>query len=113
MSRYIDADKLKKFFPDDGEGNWTYNVTAKSYIDSQPTADVRENVHGEWIFNHMSQLWECSNCHKEEIRTTDFCPKCGADIRTKETDCDYERAVDQLEHDMLYEPTFNQDDGSM
>ena len=30
-----------------------------------------------------------------------------------ETDCDYERAVEQLEHDMLYEPTFNQDDGSM
>ena len=30
-----------------------------------------------------------------------------------ETDCDYERAVEQLEHDMLYEPTFNPDDGSM
>lgn len=41
------------------------------------------------------------------------CPNCGADMRTKETDCDYERAVEQLEHDMLYEPTFNQDDGSM
>ena len=34
-------------------------------------------------------------------------------MRGKETDYDYERAVDQLEHDMLYEPTFNQDDGSM
>jgi hypothetical protein len=42
-----------------------------------------------------------------------FCPNCGADMRTKETDCDYERAVEQLEHDMLYEPTFNQDDGSI
>ena len=42
-----------------------------------------------------------------------FCPNCGADMRTNETDCDYERAVEQLEHDMLYEPTFNQDDGSM
>jgi hypothetical protein len=30
-----------------------------------------------------------------------------------ETDCDYERAVEQLEHDMLYEPTFDPDDGSM
>lgn len=34
-------------------------------------------------------------------------------MRTKETGCDYERAIDQLEHDILYEPTFNQDDGSM
>ena len=30
-----------------------------------------------------------------------------------ETDCDYQRAIDQLEHDILYEPTFNPDDGSM
>lgn len=44
---------------------------------------------------------------------SNFCPDCGADMRIKETDCDYERAVEQLEHDMLYEPTFNQDDGSM
>lgn len=44
---------------------------------------------------------------------SDFCPDCGADMRTKETDCDYERAVEQLEHNILYEPTFNQDDGSM
>lgn len=28
-------------------------------------------------------------------------------------DYNYERAVEQLEHDILYEPTFNQDDGSM
>lgn len=26
---------------------------------------------------------------------------------------DYERATEQLEHDILYEPTYNQDDGSM
>lgn len=28
-------------------------------------------------------------------------------------DYNYERAVEQLEHDILYEPTFNKDDGSM
>lgn len=44
MSRYIDADKLIKFFPDDGEGNWTYNVTAQSYINTQPTANMVEVV---------------------------------------------------------------------
>lgn len=26
---------------------------------------------------------------------------------------DYERATEQMEHDMLYEPTYNSEDGSM
>lgn len=39
MSRLIDADELKKMFPDKGEGAWTYNITAKAYIDAQPTID--------------------------------------------------------------------------
>lgn len=30
-----------------------------------------------------------------------------------ESNCDYENAVEQMEHDMLYEPTYNADDGSM
>ena len=37
--RLIDADKLKKMFPDKGKGAWTYNITAKAYIDAQPTVD--------------------------------------------------------------------------
>lgn len=40
--RLIDADELKKLFPDEGEGSWTYNITAKSYIDSAPTVDNRK-----------------------------------------------------------------------
>ena len=38
----------------------------------------REKVHGEWIYNKTSTLWECSNCHEEEIRSTTYCPHCGA-----------------------------------
>ena len=34
MPRLIDADELKKMFPDKGEGAWTYNITAKTYIDA-------------------------------------------------------------------------------
>lgn len=37
--RTIDADELKKMFPDKGEGAWTYNITAKAYIDAAPTVD--------------------------------------------------------------------------
>ena len=33
--------------------------------------------------------------------------------REDDTDYDYERAVDQLEHDIRWEHTFNPDDGSM
>ena len=38
--RLIDADELKKMFPDKGEGAWTYNITAKAYIDGAPTVDL-------------------------------------------------------------------------
>lgn len=55
---------------------------------------------------------ECREMHEYGYRSN-FCPNCGADMRTKETDRDYERSVEQLEHDMLYEPTYNQNDGSM
>lgn len=34
--RLIDAESLKELFPDNGEGSWTYNATAKAYIDAQP-----------------------------------------------------------------------------
>lgn len=37
----------------------------------------------------------------------------GSYIFSTSTDCDYQRAVEQLEHDILYESTFNPDDGSM
>ena len=34
-------------------------------------------------------------------------------LKGGEKDCDYERAVDQMEHDVVYEPTYNSEDGSM
>jgi hypothetical protein len=37
--RLIDAEPLKELFPDNGEGSWTYNATAKAYIDAQPTVE--------------------------------------------------------------------------
>lgn len=40
MQRLIDAETLKELFPDNGEGSWTYNATAKAYIDAQPTIEL-------------------------------------------------------------------------
>ena len=69
---------------------------------------------GEWKpKNHHTDY--CSNCGFEETqwRTVDynFCPHCGA--RMKGENDDYERAVEHMEYDTLYEPTYNFEDGSM
>lgn len=43
--RLIDAEPLKELFPDNGEGSWTYNATAKAYIDAQPTIQPDTTTH--------------------------------------------------------------------
>lgn len=49
-----------------------------------------------------------------------FCPNCGANMKYEEmdeemdeADLDYERAVMQYQHNLLYKPSFNPEDGSM
>lgn len=74
-----------------------------------------ERPKGNWILiaDGYTDYVKCDQCGNISYVERNFCSSCGADMRIKETDNDYERAVDQLEHDILYEPTFNQDDGSM
>ncbi len=101
MSRYIDAEVLCKehFMCDclacedcyktqkqkiDCEYYSTYSLQDFcGWINETPTADVRENVHGEWI--HKDGIYGvvfCSKCDYElRINNTNFCPKCGADMR--------------------------------
>ena len=44
-----------------------------------------ERKQGEWIKEYRGQLnYICSCCRKESGRRTDFCPKCGADLRMEE-----------------------------
>ena len=104
-----------------GEGHvvWSDNLIsvtdAMNALREVPSAQP-ERKKGEWITQEFGSWAECSECHELydiPIACSNFCPNCGSDMRTKETDCDYERAVEQLEHDMLYEPTFNPNDGSM
>lgn len=61
-------------------------------IDDAKAADVRENVRGEWI-NKNKGIWntlpvyQCSVCGDYDVRyelTDNFCPNCGADMRSKE-----------------------------
>ena len=86
MSRYIDADEIEDFI-----SRWGGNSSAEDcleWIKNSPTADVRENVRGEWIEvlrdtyggGHFPYS-KCSVCQSEQIMDSNFCPNCGADMR--------------------------------
>lgn len=66
MSRYIDADLLKgKTTRVNNIWNGTTNAEGKGLdeiIDDIPTADVRENVNGEWIDAGEYPWDKCSIC---------------------------------------------------
>lgn len=94
MARYIDADKLLKNVKDATPMNWTNSeaeIQAQlnwkcciALIKNQPTADVAEVKHGEWL--HLcGDEWCCTNCG--EVITTEgswekptkkYCNECGA-----------------------------------
>ena len=56
-------------------------------FDDIPTADVRENVRGEWVFPYEDKKYKrCSACGKTFYSipaTSNYCPNCGADMRSK------------------------------
>ena len=56
-------------------------------LEDLPSADVRENVRGEWSLVtdrygvNGEYVWKCSACSEMTICKGDFCPNCGADMR--------------------------------
>ena len=66
---------------------WIIRSDAWARIDALPTADVRENVRGEWAmdgnFCGMNH-YRCSVCERQEFRQSSFCPNCGADMRSQD-----------------------------
>lgn len=82
MSRYIDADKLKIIYA--SKDIEKYADAFNKLVDDIPTADVRENVRGEWI-KKKGSLWTlatCSVCGELSVEgDKPFCPNCGADMR--------------------------------
>ena len=62
------------------------DFAAISAILSVPSADVRENVKGEWILKSTNGEWFdcCSKCgYVEWDNPSNFCPNCGADMRQR------------------------------
>jgi len=89
--RLIDAEPLKELFPDNGEGSWTYNATAKAYIDAQPTIepDIIRCKDCKWYGRaDKRRFYRGMDCLQKRIDTIvpdrDFCSK--AERRTKNAD---------------------------
>ena len=79
MSRYIDVDKLWK----DTTTYFDYCEEYLELIEKQPTADVVEVKHGEWIEDgYQDYPCVCSVCGiAQDIKAKflfSFCPNCGA-----------------------------------
>lgn len=92
MSKYIDADELKRSYaPLEGCLDVRTLDGAKkifdAFVDGMPAADVVEVRHGRWIM-HIDDLFpeestmECDQCHEEQPLECDdkYCPNCGAQM---------------------------------
>lgn len=80
MARYIDADKMREEWLENGENEYVYDTNSVlDSIDAQPTADVVEVKHGRWIRHKENCLYNrCSICCYEHCRENNYCPNCGA-----------------------------------
>lgn len=77
----------------------------REILEKQSTTEQSPKV-GEWLLDGR-----CSECLIKPLTThKNYCPNCGAKMKGAR---DYERAIERMEHDALYEPTYNSEDGSM
>lgn len=94
MPRYIDAERMREDWLENGENEYVYDTNAVlESIDRQPTADVVEVVHGEWIDNHCSicgmtplgeEFWEHLDLEPPKFEYyMNYCPECGAKMDKK------------------------------
>lgn len=84
MRRCVYADKFKSDIKDVAEingGSFT-EFEVLGILSGQPTADVRENVRGEWI-DAQYPFSKCSicDCYFDTANNeANFCPNCGAQM---------------------------------
>ena len=89
MARYIDADKISSYIRENFSIDKTKNadicfafIDLMNWLDDQPTADVEEVKHGEWIYFYDTKgikRCKCSECITSYgCLDTPYCPNCGA-----------------------------------
>lgn len=104
MARYIDLDELgRQIYNYYGsklqslsENSYRFTLDraeldgireAFNFLNDMPTADVRENVHGNWVKGEETydgfMVHRCSECEwfGYDVTGVNFCPHCGADMR--------------------------------
>lgn len=89
MSNYISKqDAIKAIENDTSELVYYGKKEAIECLESVPAANVRPVVYGKWkakktmIRTPTAKNYMCSICGKEGFNTN-FCPHCGADMRSK------------------------------
>lgn len=90
MSEYISREELKRVLKP-----FVIKKGVMENINAIPSADVRENIHGEWITQYdiirnpyseeHNPHTKCSECNFRvdtySSQFMNFCPNCGADMR--------------------------------
>lgn len=87
--KYYDLDTIRETIWNKKLVDWEYgDVDPESIMFAlefyTPTADVRENKHGKWIFDDFDDdrfPYQCSECEAWARTNHNFCPNCGADMR--------------------------------
>lgn len=89
MPRYIDADTLTVAVYDAFDGipeihdrGIVISEKVSRLIFAQKTADVVERKVGKW--SEVGGVFMCSKCEKCYPYATDYCPKCGAEMKGEE-----------------------------
>jgi hypothetical protein len=75
----------------DANGEFFGYCTEDVKLSLIPSADVKENKHGDWKKHYANNFHYCSECFNYAIDVgnddypieilTDFCPSCGANMR--------------------------------
>lgn len=98
MSRYIDADAIHEKYDKYanhspfGRGHGKTLARFLDWIDEEPTADVVEVKHGEWISLHNGR-YKCSCCGMDwrligspEANGMYYCLNCGAKMEVEDAE---------------------------
>ena len=83
MSRYIDAEALELRVTEFEKLICQQLDIVHDFVSSEPSVDVRENVHGKWILfdsKAAGYIQYCSCCKIANPHRDKFCPNCGADM---------------------------------
>lgn len=80
MKEYVDREVVHRII--DSERSKEQML---AMLENTPTANVRENKPGEWIWNERCTDYTCSVCGEHFDNNTNFCPNCGADMRSTST----------------------------